>query len=249
MADNPKWEDLFRRATLNGDVEALREAVSEGLPLNEACLYETYTPLQHVAYRTNEPSLLAALIEAGADVNIRMPEDCPTAGHTALMLAAAKGRLALVNVLLGAGADVHVTDQLGSNALGEAARGGGTESHTAVVRELLATGARPDAQTLLYAAWNGNPEIVGLLLAAGVGPNEPSRLGLPLQWAVGMGQFANAEVLLGAGADPTLHPPTNYGHFSAQSALELARESGNPAVLTMLTAQERQESEKAKGGR
>src|SRR5262249_52992064 len=97
---------------------------------------------------------------------------------------------------------------------------------------LLAAGAKPDAQTLLYAAQGGNPEIAQLILDAGVGPNEPSRLGLPLVWAFATpGRLRIAEVLLRAGADPDLRATT--GQFAGLSARALARSKGKDAAALL----------------
>ena len=235
MPEPPAWEDLFRTAAARGDPALLRDAVAAGLPLDDPCLHGAYTPLQYVALTGSQAALVKALIGAGADVNVRMPPKSSDAGHTALMLAAAHGRTAHVRLLLEAGADVHVADALGSTAVSEAAKGrakGGTKAHTAVVRLLLDAGARPDAQTLQYAAWSGNPDIVQLVLDAGVDPNEPARLGLPLVWAFATkGQLGNAEVLLRAGADPDRSAAT--GQFAGFTARGMARGGGKAAVALL----------------
>jgi ankyrin repeat protein len=240
MADTPTWKDLFETAVRRGDVEMLRAAIAEGLPLEDPWLYGAYTPVQFVVLERARAALLDALIEAGADVNVRVPRGSD-AGHTALMIAARRGRQDLVKRLLAAGADVHVADDLGCTAITEAANGGATrpagatQGHTAIVRALLAAGARPDAQTLLYAAWGGNPEIAQLILDAGVGPNEPSRLGLPLVWAfVTKGRLGIAEVLLRAGADPDLRATT--GQFAGLSARGLTRAKGKAAQALLAAA-------------
>jgi ankyrin repeat protein len=247
MAEKPGWEDLFRSAVVRGDGGLLRESIAAGLPLNEACLHEHYAPLHYVAYRGARAGLVAALIEAGADVNVRTPERdregriSVKGGHTALMFAAAGGRTAIIRLLLAAGADVHVSDGDGSNALGEAAKGGvtrpagGSKAHTEVIRLLLVAGAKPDAQTLQYAAWGGNPEIVRLVLGAGVGPNDEARLGLPLVWAiVTKGRLGNAEVLVRAGADPDLR--ATKGQFAGFTARQMASASGKAAVAVLTAA-------------
>jgi ankyrin repeat protein len=248
MTEKPIWDELFRTAVLRGDVELLRAAIAAGMPLNETWVYGSNTPLHYAAERGAPQALVKALIDAGADVNVRVPELCPKsgkipsdAGHTALMLAADKGRTALVRLLLAAGADVDVADRLGSTAISQAAMGGGTKSHTAVVRLLLDAGAKPDAQSLQYAAWMGNPDIVQLILDAGVGPNEQARLGLPLVWAfANRGRERNAEPLLRAGADPDLVATT--GQFAGLSARRMA--AGKKAAEAVLAAA----AAKARGG-
>ncbi|HZZ81562.1 MAG TPA: ankyrin repeat domain-containing protein [Gemmataceae bacterium] len=218
----------------------MRTAIAAGLPLNDVCIHGVYPPLHFLAHEWNStPAFIQLLIDSGAQVNLPIPSG-DRIGETPLMLAADAGRQDIVNVLLAAGADVHATNRLGSTALDEAAKGGGRKNHTAVFRELLAAGAKPVAQTLLFAAWNGNETIIQLILDAGVDPNAPSRLGLPLQWAVGMDRIKHVKLLLNAGADPALHPPTSFGQFSGKSALELADEKQNPAMLALLNARHEQ---------
>jgi cell wall assembly regulator SMI1 len=212
----------------------MREAIALGMPLNETCLYDAYTPLHYATSSNAKPAVVAALIEAGADLDVRAAGS--HAGQTALMLAAHEGGLEVVKLLLEAGADLHAQDPHGATALGHAATGGSTDTHTRVVRELLGAGAKVDAQSLLYAACWGSLEMVRLLLAAGVGANEPSRLGLPLQWAVGDGRTEIVEELLRAGADPNRRPPTTFGQYQGKSPLEIARAKNGAKLVTMLEA-------------
>jgi ankyrin repeat protein len=235
MADKPPWEVLFRSAVSRSDLEKLRAAIDAGLPLSGLCMYHSsYTPLHYVAAEGPQAALLKALIVAGADVNVRAGGNARP-GHTALMMAADGGRTALVRLLLAAGADVHVADEPGVTAITAASYGGvgkaagASKAYTAVVRMLLDAGARPDAQTLQYAAWGGNPDIVQMILDAGVGPNEEARLGLPLMWAFATkGPLGKAEVLLRAGADPDLR--ATRGQFAGLSARSMARNWGKAAV-------------------
>jgi hypothetical protein len=234
MADESNWNDLFRSAVLGSDLEMLRAAINAGLPLSGPCMYGgSYTPLHYVAERGPQAALLKALIVAGADVNVRAGGNSRP-GYTALMIAAEGGRTAHVRLLLGAGADVHVADPLGVTAVTAASNGGigrpagASKAYTAVVRLLLDAGARPDAQTLQYAAWGGNPDIVQMILDAGVRPNEEARLGLPLMWAFSnKGPHGKAEALLRAGADPDLR--ATKGQFAGLSAREMARARGKTA--------------------
>jgi ankyrin repeat protein len=241
MAEAPSWQDLFRTAVRDGDVVTLRQAIAAGLPLNDHCLHGAYTPLHHLADRGAKAPLLAALLEAGADVDARVAErnqegrTPAETGHTALMLAAKDGRTALVRLLLAAGADVHVAGSLGVTAITAASNGGvgrragASKSYTSVVRMLLDAGAKPDAQTLQYAAWGGNPDIVQMILDAGVDPNEEARLGLPLMWAFATkgDPPGKAEVLLRAGADPDRR--ATRGQLKGLTARDMGRHAGKAA--------------------
>ena len=84
------------------------------------------------------------LIEQGAEVNSRGPggRDVPSGG-TALMLAAARGYIDVVRLLLSHGADPNLADEGGGTALIYTVWKG----HTEIVRVLLEHGADPEAAT------------------------------------------------------------------------------------------------------
>lgn len=93
-------------------------------------------------------------------------------GITALHHAAFKGRLDVVKLLIGAGADVNAEDNSGGTPLHAAVIGG----HADVAGFLIASGANIEAKeadgwTPLYtAAYTGRKELVMLLLAKGADP-------------------------------------------------------------------------------
>jgi ankyrin repeat protein len=64
------------------------------------------------AIQLDQPKIVAALLDHGADVNAR-----DAAGTPALMLAARQGQATLVKLLLDRGADVHATDRHGNTIL------------------------------------------------------------------------------------------------------------------------------------
>ena len=158
---------------------------------------------------------------------------------TELELAAKAGRLAEVQALLEAGADVNGVD--GDSVwertpLMVAVQGG----HLAVVRHLLAKGADParegdatGSSPLRKAAYKGRIEIVEVLLAAGAAPDfDTDEYGRsPLVWALISDEANTAavvEALLQAGAkrDAVLENPLTG---EKKPAALLAREAG-PAV-------------------
>ena len=76
-----------------------------------------------LAARTNRTTTLALLLERDADVNATGTED----GNTALMLAANRGFLDIVRLLLAAGADVNIRAKDGWTALAAAEMVGDAE--------------------------------------------------------------------------------------------------------------------------
>jgi ankyrin repeat protein len=120
------------RASIDGDLAALRDLLREHPELARARLAAGGTPL-HLAVR--HPDALRLLVEHGADPNARDDRD----GATALHVAAADGHLDSVRILLDAGADVHGDGDLhDGGVIGWASRPG----NEAVVDLLLARGAR-----------------------------------------------------------------------------------------------------------
>ncbi len=122
------------------------------------------------AVEANDLTLAATLIKRGANVNQRGPLP-----YTPLMIAAGRGSVQLVDMLLAAGADVHVVDStLGASALHKAAQSGVVD----VARLLLARGAFLDLQSatvghtpLIDAVWSKKPAMVKFLLEQGASIN------------------------------------------------------------------------------
>ena len=119
-------------------------------------------------------------------------------GRTVLVLAATRGDLSLVNVLLvgGVGADTHAAGE--STPLLAAVRAG----HVEVARSLLAAGAKADLADergetpLLAAASSGNAALVKLLLAGGASARLADQRGETALWrAARAGAADTAHVL------------------------------------------------------
>jgi hypothetical protein len=116
--------------------------------------------------------MLALLIDAGAEVANSRDRD----GHTALQVAARRGRIGAVRVLLGAGVNPDARDSEGLSArvLGVHA------NQPAVVELLIRAGAAVDAAYLVRGRWwtplhfacaESNAEMVRILLRAGADPS------------------------------------------------------------------------------
>ena len=86
-----------------GKLEAVRSLIRGGTDVNLVCVNsngDSTTALMQ-ASQFNHPSVVEALLEAGADANFASPED----GGTALMVACTFGSEACVRALLAGGAD------------------------------------------------------------------------------------------------------------------------------------------------
>ena len=129
-------------------------------------------------------------------------------GHTALMWAARRDDTESLNLLVQAGADVHLRNHRGMPALHHAARASREES----VRLLLSAGADPRQldtfggwSALHQAAYSANPAGVGkvkCLIQAGADPDAKTKLGgTPLQRAAFTNNALVAKALLDNGAD------------------------------------------------
>lgn len=116
----------------------------------------------------SQKEIVAMLLAAGADTELREPET----ESTALILAAREGSLDVLSLLLDAGADVFYSDKGSFTAIHVAAANG----HTEILRELIARGVNPDLQSekkgpnaggltpLLYAALGGHSEATHYLV-------------------------------------------------------------------------------------
>ena len=150
------------------------------------------------AARAAQWETVRVLVEQGADVNQA------AGGMTPLHWASYWGNLETVDLLLGAGADAAVADDLGVTPLWTTAERG----DAATAEKLLDAGADPDAALLsgetsvMTAARAGKTELVTLLLARGANPNARATRGqTALMWAAAQHHLQVVDVLLAHGAD------------------------------------------------
>lgn len=133
------------------------------------------------AIEENDLPTANALIRRGADVNRRGP-----LSRTALMLASGRGCVQMVDMLLTAGADVHVIDSsMGASALHFAAQGGVVD----VAGMLLDAGAFINLQSatvgltpLINAIWAKQVPMVRYLLERGAAIDIKTHLGGATAW-------------------------------------------------------------------
>jgi ankyrin repeat protein len=218
-------------------------ALDAGLPLSFAAP-ETAPAASTEA---DEVKRIQALIKESPDL-INAPDPI---GETLLQSAAAKGKLAVVKLLLDSGAAVDGLQQPGLTALHYAAGNG----HKAIVDLLLSKGAKPDAQTaggvtaLHLAARKGYETVAKALLAAGAPVNAKTTAsenhdaaGWALQYRVSTsgqtslllaadaGYARLLELLLAKGAD------TNVADDSGRTPLSYAVDKHYQPVVQLLLA-------------
>nr|KAF6340931.1 ankyrin repeat domain 6 [Myotis myotis] len=162
-------------------------------------------------------------------------------GRTPLHLAANKGHLAVVQILLKAGCDLDVQDDVSRShhsiggdqtALHRAAVVGNTEVISALTQEGCALDRQDkDGNTALHeASWHGFSQSVKLLVKAGANVLAKNKAGdTALHVAASLNHKKVVKILLEAGADVTI--VNNAG----QTPLETARYHNNPEVALLLT--------------
>ena len=156
LASAGAYEDM-EEALIHGDTAVVIKLLDRGMDVNT--VDRTGDTLLILAVRRNMPELVDYLIKRRARLNNRNRN-----GETALSIAAFTGKLAYVQRLVEAGAEVNF---YGWPPLIYAAFNG----HTAIVEYLLKRGAEIDAKTengssaLYFAARNGHLEMISLLLA------------------------------------------------------------------------------------
>jgi hypothetical protein len=156
------------------------------------------------AAETSSPEELKSLLAGGAEVDARNRN-----GWTPLLIAAARGNLPAVDVLLAAGADPSAASRTegysGFTALMAAAYHG----QDGVVAALAAAGADVNAvdnhyhneTALMLAVKSGRAKSVRALIAAGADVNATNRYGVTaLMYAASYGRREMVEALLKAGA-------------------------------------------------
>jgi ankyrin repeat protein len=188
---------------------------------------ETATPA--TSTEADEVKHIEALIKDSPDL-INAPD--ANTGETLLQSAAAKGKLAVVKVLLENGAAVDGFQQPGLTPLHYAAANG----HKAIIDFLLSKGAKPDSRTesgvtpLHFAAQKGYESVAKALLAAGAPVNAKTKDRTSFGGSL---TSSKTSIVPGMGG-----PLTNlkYDIGSGETPLHLAASSSYPGMVELLLA-------------
>ena len=216
----------------NGDLDLVRLFVEAGLDVNVRPYSSSsvYIPTQEDVEQLDD-------LEA-----VWFPQDGDEDNDTALMKAAGQGHIEVVRFLVEQGADLDVRNRQDQNALMFAAAGG----HLAVVVFLIDSGADVNTLGFLYsyeygpftplmwAAYNGQLDVVNLLLEYGDIIRISGSPGFALGWAAYRGHLDVVNLLLEYGVQ--LNPGRLLGkkRGSGTTALMLAAYGGHLEVVRFL---------------
>jgi ankyrin repeat protein len=176
----------------------------------------------------HSPELLVDMfLKHGAIVDLNRPS---WQGQTPLIAAAGAGRVAIVKVLLDAGAKVNQPDIHKLTPLMHAAHHG----HVEVAQALLINGAQPDPRpgklsALILAAEGGHDMVMKLLISRGANINQADSIGATaLMGAARGGNTSTAKLLITLGAN------LNQTDRSGRTALDYATRAGHHDIRRLL---------------
>ena len=192
-----------------------------------AAVAASATPRLVPAAQEGDLIVVKNCLKYGADVGLQTSEH----GFTALIQASVEGHMAVVSVLLEAGADMEIRDEHCSTALIYAAHYG----HTPIVELLLEAGADKEAKNdrgytaLISSSEEGHTDVVELILEAGADTEaENEDRNTALMFASEKGHTDIVKILLEAGANK------NTKDKSDISALMVASDSSHTEIVTLL---------------
>lgn len=224
-------------AIKRGNAAMVAELVRKGVDVNSP--HKGTPPL--VLAAVTSPEIVRALLEAGAQVDIRDDDD-----ETPLMHAAMRGKPRIVEVLLTAGANPNAAARRSTTPLIKAV-GHDSPANVEAMTILLAGGAdvnlpvksaygSPGVAALGRAAFIGNPEVVKELLRRGADARYQSWRGGALFDAAEEGHAEIVKLLLEAGADTDFRVPEHprVGDRGGKTAAEVARLQGHKKIAEMI---------------
>ncbi len=183
---------------------------------------------------------ITAAISKGTPVDARSKEGDPLlkSRHTPLMLAAARGHLDAVRLLLKSGADVNARDSHQATALMRL-----SDSHFEIAKLLIEAGADVNARDHegmtaleLFCMSMGSARLVQILLDAGANPNvHDDAIGWsPLRYAVMFGNLESVRALIAAGADVNIRVPALRREGEGTTPLIAAASDGRFEIAKLL---------------
>ena len=230
--ESARVEGLMLDAVHEGDIDALAALLARGVDVNTgirirgACCVTAL----HVAAARNRLDITTLLIEAGANVDARIPGD----GSTPLHWAAAERALETTGALLAAGADVEAADSNRQTPLHMAANR--MFAGDGVAQLLTGRGANVNAATdsgetpLHHAVWWSRHRLATALLDAGAVADAMDVNGCTaLHFAAHRQALDAVEVLVANGA--TADPPRRS---DAPSPLFMAVRSKHEEIALLL---------------
>lgn len=229
-------------AAAAGDVEQVETLLAAGVYVNAHQFPGRPvgpTPLHHAAEKGYAP-MARLLVEAGANVNARVPEHFY---NTPLHLAAFNNNhTAVVQLLVAAGASLDKRAKDGSTPLLLAT--GNKSGNPQPARLLIQAGADPNISNrygrtpLFRVVQNGEAELADLLIQAGADVNAADRFGAtPLTFAAESGSVEVAEALISAGATVNPDPSSLPTLYDGNTPLHAAVGGRNPAAMVELLIQ------------
>ena len=230
----------FSSAISAGDFDKAARLLTDGAEINlviptvepdERGMYEgTTTYLIEAAFR-GQAETVRFLLRNGADPNIAGT----FAGQTALLAAARRGYAEVVDLLLAHGADFSAVDHPSKfNAMEYAI----FNENAAIVRSLLAAGARPTFRRLSFNGEGGAAarEIIRMLIEHGTDINKKDDWGrTALMWAAERAPLETVQFLIDSGADINMVSGKNMnGVSSKETALQLAGRAKRSDIVALL---------------
>ena len=165
---------------------------------------DKYTPLM-IACQNRHEDIAALLLRSNADPNLQNHKN-----QTSLMLACRNQLTRIVSLLLSSGADSNLQNDFGWTALMFSVAVSSHELDDCIPVLLISAGANPNIQskagfTALMVAVCNNGSGEGILLNAQADVNAQDQFGYTaLHHSAVMGNLVTTELLLSAGADPSL---------------------------------------------
>ncbi len=243
--DTSRTESLAGPAQ-SGEVSSPSGVVRSPAPeRNETALSEASGSPLEKAVLMGDVKAIAALLDAGADINAPIAD-----GGTLLMVAADKGDEAMVRYLIDRGANPSLgtsnTDSesgfstaAGTSAPGMPQASGGPAARENAIVAMTHEGSEMEGQIgksdlgvtpLIAAARAGHADVVYALLTAGAKVNAADARGqTPLMAAVDVGDKESVRLLLMRDAD--IHAVDDTG----RSALDIAREKNRPDLVHLIS--------------